>query len=401
MRITLGNVAMAVVFSVGAGMALAGAVQPANAMAVAGVCIMLLVVAVLAFVGSRRAALALQFLAEIQTEMRALSASVRTDPFRAQVRDQLDRLRVDVSEVRRQNDAGAAMLAGELRSAVQDLDGRVGSHARHLNAVLVESTTIQASAQYKLNEEVRHRVKRLESQYEKDKLAVLGWIGDDRRTRELARRSMLWLKSDIVRELEALHQLRTMLDVVEATPVLDGWAMDPLAVLGLVQLVMERKPARIVELGSGASTLWLALALRKLGQGHLVSFDHLEAFGNRTRRQLALHGVAAQAEVRVVKLVPVDHEGHALPWYDLGDGQGLEAIDLLIVDGPPGSVGPGARFPAMPAFASRLSDGARIVVDDANRADEIDMMRRWCELYPQLQERSPLGSRTRVFSWRP
>ena len=64
-------------------------------------------------------------------------------------------------------------------------------------------------------------------------------------------------------------------------------------------------------------------------------------------------------------------------WYDIPDGEIDEPIDVLLVDGPPGTTGPMARYPAVPVLLDRLSTLATVLVDDANRDDEVEMTSLW------------------------
>jgi hypothetical protein len=55
---------------------------------------------------------------------------------------------------------------------------------------------------------------------------------------------------------------------------LSGWAADPVMVHNAVRLLVEVRPALVVECGSGSSTVVLARCLRGLGHGRIVSLDH-------------------------------------------------------------------------------------------------------------------------------
>jgi hypothetical protein len=85
-------------------------------------------------------------------------------------------------------------------------------------------------------------------------------------------------------------------------------------------------------------------------------------------------------------------------WYDISDPDSIGPVDLLVVDGPPSSTGPLARYPAVPFFQSQLGPGAIVVLDDANRKDEKAVMQRWCEELPQISEPVTLASRTMVMN---
>jgi hypothetical protein len=45
-------------------------------------------------------------------------------------------------------------------------------------------------------------------------------------------------------------------------------------------------------------------------------------------------------------------------------------------------VGALARYPALPMFFERLSESAIVLVDDASRPDEQEMIKRWLKEYP-------------------
>ncbi|MBB1059030.1 class I SAM-dependent methyltransferase [Marilutibacter spongiae] len=241
-------------------------------------------------------------------------------------------------------------------------------------------------------------IESLRKGYEADKQALKAFTHNEKKLRSLSRVPLQWLKTETVREVEALMQLRELLGTEGPTPLLGGWAMDPEAMLSLVELVLERKPRCIVELGSGTSSLWLAMALKKNGTGRLVSYDHLGEYAESTRKALEAHGVGAFAQVRAAPLVDVAIGEETYAWYSLPDAPGEGEIDLLIVDGPPGGTGPMARFPAIPRLFDQLREDAIVVVDDASRPDEKTMLDRWEAAFPALRRGHALGTRTATLS---
>jgi predicted O-methyltransferase YrrM len=158
-----------------------------------------------------------------------------------------------------------------------------------------------------------------------------------------------------------------------------GFPMDPPALAELARIVSERQPETIVELGSGISSLVMGLTLRRLGRGHVTTYDHDLDWADETRRRVAALGLSDLVTVVHAPLVEVEVEGTRRPWYGLADALPGKPIDLLVVDGPPGTTGGDglARWPAFPMLASHLSDGAVVFVDDVSRKDESTMVRRW------------------------
>jgi cephalosporin hydroxylase len=83
------------------------------------------------------------------------------------------------------------------------------------------------------------------------------------------------------RQLEALQNLSAMLSADDVLPATREWAASPDLLLVLVDLVITERPSLVVECGSGVSTLWLALAMRRFGS----TPDHRARSRSDLRRQ--------------------------------------------------------------------------------------------------------------------
>lgn len=176
----------------------------------------------------------------------------------------------------------------------------------------------------------------------------------------------------------ALVNLYRLVTVDEEMPLPGGWAVGPPTLLSLVREVLARpEHPTIVECGSGTSTVWIALALRQRGGGRVIALEHTKRYVAQTRGDLDRAGLAAWAEVRLAPIEeqPVDGERH--PWYAARAWQDLTDIDVLVVDGPPGSIAPQARFPALPLLGPALRDGATVLLDDVSRPNEAEVAKRW------------------------
>lgn len=182
-----------------------------------------------------------------------------------------------------------------------------------------------------------------------------------------------------VRQAAALMQLYREMSPRRMLPRTRGWAASPDFLLALYRTIRERRPELVVEVGSGVSTLVSAYALQQNGSGRLVSLDHDPTFADRTRYTLSLHGVSGGVEVRDAPLEPTRIGAGEWHWHPPETFHDLKAIELLVVDGPPGRAGKLARFPAVPLLRSRLAPGARILLDDGARQEERQAARRWKE----------------------
>lgn len=202
-----------------------------------------------------------------------------------------------------------------------------------------------------------------------------------------------------VQDVEALVQLFGRITPRAAMPSSGRWALEPTGLLRLVDLVASTDVRTIVELGSGTSSLWLAYALEKRGTGgRVISLDHDPHFAAMTRAALEAHGFAdGPVDVRDAPLVDLAIPDHGTQWYDPEAFADLSDIDLVIVDGPPEATGEAARYPALPALLDRLAPGAVIVVDDAGREAETQMVVRWRAEVPTLKPMDQAGPGRQVY----
>ena len=176
------------------------------------------------------------------------------------------------------------------------------------------------------------------------------------------------------RQSEAMQQLLSLLKFSAPVPPTRSWAASPDLLLTLAQLVRTHNPKLVVELGSGVSTLVVA----KAGAKKVISIDNSAEFAGKTREVLKEHKVRG-VDIRVAEL-----KAHisGVDWYDTNIIKDLKRIDLLIVDGPPGSKNPQARMPARAEFIAKLSPKAIIVIDDVNRDGERKLAEAFAKALP-------------------
>jgi len=187
------------------------------------------------------------------------------------------------------------------------------------------------------------------------------------------------------RQLEALQNLSAVLPANDVLPATRAWAASPDLLAVLVDVVIAERPSLVVECGSGASTLWLALAMRRFEiDGRIIALDHDPVFGGKTRDLLARHDVRDLAEVRDAPLESFSLGGEVYSWYARRAWEDLTGIDLLFVDGPPATTGHQARYPALPLLNRSLSPVATVVLDDLVVPDMQKVLRLWLDAYPDF-----------------
>ena len=184
-------------------------------------------------------------------------------------------------------------------------------------------------------------------------------------------------KSDIenlYRQLAAFIDIKEIIGPRVPLGSLRGWALSPDALLIVLRDIVERASPRIVEFGTGKSTIAIAAALRQLGAGTLVSFEHDADFGARLRDRLGRANLLDFVDMRLAPLR--EYPGNELfaPFrsYDLG---GVDVgFDVVVVDGPIGELGIGTRSLPLNWAVERLGAGGSVYLDDAGRADERTMV---------------------------
>ena len=185
------------------------------------------------------------------------------------------------------------------------------------------------------------------------------------------------------RQLEATVSLAAFLPLRAPLPPLGGYPVSPDFALAVVDAIDETGADLVLELGSGASSLIAAYALERRGGGRLRSLEHLPDYARQTRALLARHEIDPErAEVRDAPLRDITVGDDVYPWYDVHTLDDIDAIDVLVVDGPPGPSHPLARFPALPLLHDRVRSGGIVLLDDGNRPEEHEIVRRWQSALP-------------------
>ena len=186
--------------------------------------------------------------------------------------------------------------------------------------------------------------------------------------------------ADMFHQIEATIQLESVYGFKVPLPASRGWAASPDLILEIINVLNDRKPQVVVELGSGLSTIWIARILEIIGSGKLISIDHDASFADKTFENIKKSKLENFVEIRVCELENQSWNEGTENWYSKAIFKGIETIDLLIVDGPPESASGTYRWPAMWELESRMSEQATIILDDARREPEKQLAIAWSEL---------------------
>jgi hypothetical protein len=156
----------------------------------------------------------------------------------------------------------------------------------------------------------------------------------------------------------------------EGAPRTD-WSINEMLAIELAAYLDRVRPRRILEVGSGYSTIILG-AYAAYQDAEVVTLEHDPKYLRTTRRALRRFGVDRRLDLRFAPLRNHwfgDHGPYC--WYDValkGD------FDFVFIDGPPKVLG---RRGAFFALQGHLQPGWRIWVDDGFRKHEQHSVRLW------------------------
>ena len=217
---------------------------------------------------------------------------------------------------------------------------------------------------------------------------VLAWIRAEGTVKAL-RAEVLGREGDLFEQIQSLFSIYSQIQFRQTLPPMGGWAVSPDFAAQMITEVSDRRPQLVLEASSGVSTVLIAYCLeRQKASGRVIALEHDASYAERSRAEIARHGLQQYAEVVYAPLKPYVVAGREFLWYDLSRAEHLsQAIDMLVVDGPPGGLQHLSRYPALPLLYSRLSSTAVVLVDDADRPDEVEMVRRWGAEFPDVKSR--------------
>ena len=149
------------------------------------------------------------------------------------------------------------------------------------------------------------------------------------------------------------------------------WSIDRAVAVELAARLARRRPAHILEAGSGASTLLLAAHAAATG-ARAVALEHDPRYAARTTELLRRAGLQDDVELVSAPLQPLPcPDGRSHPWYGVTPPG---PVDFLLIDGPPTRHG---RQAALFAVARHLTDGWEAWLHDGDRPGERDCVAVW------------------------
>ena len=157
-----------------------------------------------------------------------------------------------------------------------------------------------------------------------------------------------------------------------------GWGDDGFRAVGgyLEEVARWAAAARgpVLEIGSGLTTMILGTLVARRGLP-VWTLEHDPEFFRNTESKLKRYRLN---NVRLT-LAPLRDYGDFC-WYDPPLDAMPQNFGLIIADGPPGSV-KGGRFGLLPVLRAHFAPDAIILLDDAERSQEREVLRQWTSEY--------------------
>jgi hypothetical protein len=179
-----------------------------------------------------------------------------------------------------------------------------------------------------------------------------------------------------------------------------GWSIRAETAHALATLFSVSRPRRVLEFGSGSSTVLLAALCAHAGGGRrVVSLDERPAYMARTRKLLDDFDLGQHVTTLVAPVTDSIFGSWAGRTYrpdrdTLRLALAGERADFVFVDGPANWLGRrgDCRFGTLPLASAFVADEALFVADDALRPRDLAIVQRWRSLpYIEVRGILPVG----------
>lgn len=199
-----------------------------------------------------------------------------------------------------------------------------------------------------------------------------------------------------MKDYEQIEDFLQILDLINLEYPLNrtrGWAASAdfikIVYRYILKKIREKEKITIVECGSGISTVLISYLLKKYSpKSKFYTLEHSIDYANLTLQELNNHNLSKYNKLYFAPLIKYKLEDKIWYWYDKSELiKDLENnIDILIIDGPPLVTQKNARYPAVTLLKNFLKKESVIILDDANRADEKEIVKRWKKELKEYEE---------------
>ncbi len=177
-----------------------------------------------------------------------------------------------------------------------------------------------------------------------------------------------------IKQIETLIPLYSKLEIKKKLPFTQGYAASPDFLYLIVEIINKNKPQLVLEAGSGVSTVISCYALKKYSNGKIYSLDHDKKYLDNTKKEIINHNLNDYSKIIYAPLKKYK-DGNI--WYDTEKINNIDNIDFFIIDGPPIKFSKNIRYLAIPLLFKKMKKGSIIILDDAKRIEEKNIVALW------------------------
>lgn len=190
--------------------------------------------------------------------------------------------------------------------------------------------------------------------------------------------------------LDALLSIHHLIDINSPLPVMKDWAL--FADLGhyLIRKILAAPSGNVIDIGSGISTLIEGYALKKRGNGKVISLEHDPHYFQQTAELIKEHRLENYIDLYLCPLIDYKIDDKSWLWYDLSNVKISGKACIVFVDGPPGKTQKQARYPAVPLLRKYIGKETSILLDDGRRQEEQEIAEEWSKKFRLVTEHTKL-----------
>ena len=188
-------------------------------------------------------------------------------------------------------------------------------------------------------------------------------------------------KADDIYAMSILQPLLTNLPYLP----FNGGALRPICMAYILNEIIINQRKEILEFGSGLSTIMIARLIKKNGlNAQLISIEHNKKWSKTLQDYLANENLLQFVKIITVSLKEIETSLGNIKWYDyemIAPEIIDKKFDFIIVDGPPANEKKimYSRFPSFFKFEHNLADDFCLILDDANRKGEQELIKYYRE----------------------
>jgi predicted O-methyltransferase YrrM len=185
--------------------------------------------------------------------------------------------------------------------------------------------------------------------------------------------------------LESLFSLYRDLRFEKSLPALRHHAESPEFLREVVKELQQRKPAHVLELGGGVSTLVFARALQRNGKGHVTVVEHEPFYAQQLHKWLRDYQLEKWVTVVEAELTDYSIDNKKYRWYTMNDIP-VQPFDVIVADGRIAKESRCGRYPTLPLLQNRLSEKSIVFVENVDDVNDREVLIRWSYDFPQYQQ---------------